>query len=378
MKTRPLETVLRELRAPGEEASLDRARGPLRRAYIEREPVPQPARRPWRLALGAVALVVIAAAATPPGWAVLGSIRDAVGREKVVGVESARPLLLDLPARGRLLVASRSGVWIVNGNGGKRRLGAYEDAAWSPHGLFVVATRDHELATLSPDGSVRWTLPSSSLVRDARWSPSGLRIAYRSGRALRLVDGNGTDDAELVHRVAPVAPAWRGDTLAFIAPNGAVRVVQAATGRASQVSAPGAMPVGLAWSGRDLVVLDRHAVRVFRDGRRPARVGLGRRIGVSLDTSAGGIAVVAFDPVTRRSELLTIEGATAQTVFAGAGRFGAVEWSPDGRWLLLAWPSAGQWVFIRSAGVQRIEAVSNLARQFRSPGATPEPLGWIL
>jgi hypothetical protein len=40
---------------------------------------------------------------------------------------------------------------------------------------------------------------------------------------------------------------------------------------------------------------------------------------------------------------------------------------PFTRWLLLAWPTANQWLFIRSAPGQRIAAVSAIARQF-NPG----------
>jgi hypothetical protein len=60
-------------------------------------------------------------------------------------------------------------------------------------------------------------------------------------------------------------------------------------------------------------------------------------------------------------------------VFAGAGRFADVEWSPDGRWLLLNWPSADQWLFIRSATVNKIRAVSNISSNF---GPNARLAGW--
>ncbi len=88
MKTRALEAALHELRAPGEAESLDRVRGPLRRAFIERERVPQPARRPWKLVVGVAFLALVAAALSPPGMAVLDSLRDAVGRDRVVASRS--------------------------------------------------------------------------------------------------------------------------------------------------------------------------------------------------------------------------------------------------------------------------------------------------
>jgi hypothetical protein len=69
------------------------------------------------------------------------------------------------------------------------------------------------------------------------------------------------------------------------------------------------------------------------------------------------------------------DGSAARRVFAGAGRFTELAWSPDGGWLLLAWRDADQWIFIRSSGVRRLEAVSSIARQFRAP-AFPRVEGW--
>jgi len=62
------------------------------------------------------------------------------------------------------------------------------------------------------------------------------------------------------------------------------------------------------------------------------------------------------------------------------GRISSLAWSPNGRWLLLAWRDADQWLFIRSAAVRRVQAVSNISRQF-NPGARREPVfpdlgGW--
>ena len=48
-------------------------------------------------------------------------------------------------------------------------------------------------------------------------------------------------------------------------------------------------------------------------------------------------------------------------LFAGPGVFGDVAWSPNGRWLLLNWPSADQWLFV-SGG--RVHAVGNIAQEF--------------
>ena len=59
--------------------------------------------------------------------------------------------------------------------------------------------------------------------------------------------------------------------------------------------------------------------------------------------------------------------ATPRTLFAGRGRFTAVQWSPDDRWLLISWPAANQWLFLRATPVPGVSAVRDIARQF-DPG----------
>jgi hypothetical protein len=97
------------------------------------------------------------------------------------------------------------------------------------------------------------------------------------------------------------------------------------------------------------------------------------------------VSAIAFAPsghrlaVVRRGELLLFDAdrlaASPQRIFSGAGRFGDVVWSPDGRWLLLSWPSADQLLFIRSTGVRRLLAYSNVTEQFGGR-AFPELRGW--
>ena len=65
-------------------------------------------------------------------------------------------------------------------------------------------------------------------------------------------------------------------------------------------------------------------------------------------------------------------------VLSGAG-LRQLAWSPDGRWLLVSWPAADQWVFVRVAGMPRIAAVSRIARQFSARSAQdafPRIEGW--
>ena len=77
------------------------------------------------------------------------------------------------------------------------------------------------------------------------------------------------------------------------------------------------------------------------------------------------------DPIG--SELLLVDRAGAPArLFAGPGRFDGVELSPDGDWLLLAWRSADQWLFLELAHPQRVVAVSDISAQF-APGTTSPP-----
>jgi hypothetical protein len=59
------------------------------------------------------------------------------------------------------------------------------------------------------------------------------------------------------------------------------------------------------------------------------------------------------------------------------GGFAGLQWSPDGRWLLVAWRDADQWLFVHG---DRVVAVSNIARAFapsgRVPVAFPTLGGW--
>ena len=93
-----------------------------------------------------------------------------------------------------------------------RRLGPWREAGYSPRGINVVVSGGHELAAIgADDGQLRWKLTAPGRVADPAWAPTngGIRIAYRSGEDLRLVEGNGSGDRQLAAGVAPVAPAWR-------------------------------------------------------------------------------------------------------------------------------------------------------------------------
>ena len=359
---------LARFRAPGEGQAAERTWAVVASAFSEREPAPRPRRRFVRRALALAAVAALGAVAlTPPGRAVVTSVRRAIG---IAPVQWA---LFSLPARGNVL----AGAWVVHADGSTRHLGDYREASWSPFGRFVVAARTDGLAALEPNGDVRWTLARPD-VRFARWGGgrTDTRIAYLSGRTLRIVAGDGTGD-HAVGPAAPVAPAWSEAAsagalvLAYADPRGRVRAVAPTTGRTLFRTAPGPAPTLLAWSddGSRLLVLDPTRLRLYTDdGRLVAAV-------------RGHFVDAAFLPRSRRVVLIrTDDGLSVvsllgarRPLFPSAGRLGQVVPSPDGRWLLLTWPDADEWLFVRLGGPARVRAVGNISKQLGG-GAAVE--GW--
>jgi hypothetical protein len=359
---------------PDEKGAAARAWRVLSAAHASREPVRRPRRRPLVAAVALVASALVAGAlATSPGQAVLDEIRE------VVGVERAQPALFSLPADGRLLVTSEAGAWVVQADGSKRLLGDYREASWSPFGRYVVAARDNELAALEPDGDVRWTLARRG-VRSPRWAGTATdtRIAYRDRTGIRVVAGDGTGD-RLLAPAAGVPFAWRPGArheLAYVVAS-EVRVQDADSGRVlwranrglnERVSA-------VAWStdGARLLVLARRALRVY-----DAAGHLVER----NDPPDGWPNVAAiFVPGSHDVAIARVHGSQSTLfllrggdLFNTMGAFRDVAAAPDGRWLLVGWPAADQWVFVRSDG-RRIRAVSDVSAQFRGR-SFPRVEGW--
>lgn len=346
----------------------DRAWEVVRRAFDERAAAPRHrnTRRPARLAVAFAAVAVLAAAAiSPPGHAVFKRVRDAVG------VEHAAPALFSLPASGRLLVVSRDGggVWLVRSNGFMRRLGAYADAEWSPHGLYIVATEPNELIALDPYAGVRWTLARLH-PRWPRWEGTTVdtRIAYVTAGGLRVVAGDGTGDRLLDPAGGAVAPAWdpaRLHTLAYR--RGAAVVLRQASGGLLWRTPLPAPPSSLAWSS------DGHYLAAVSAGKVVVLDARGR-IHRTISMLGAEVRQAAFRPGTHelavvlrhagRSDVSLVDvdhPGRARLLFAGPGAFGDVVWAPSGTWLLVNWPAANQWVFIDG---KRVRAVANIRQQF--------------
>ncbi|HEX8646770.1 MAG TPA: WD40 repeat domain-containing protein [Thermoleophilaceae bacterium] len=400
MTEQRLRERLERTEAPDEMAAEERGWRVVHAAFEERLPLPRRRRR-LRPALAAAALAVLALAVPATGaddW-----LRDLVRP----GRDDARPALSSIPGGGRLLVRSDAGPWIVSADGSKRLLGSYDDAVWSPHGLFVAATRQRELVALDPRGRVRWSLARPTAISGARWSPSGFRIAYvtapaavskvrphvSTGASLRVVAGDGTGDRRIAAGVAAVPPAWRPGAehvLAYADRAGRVRVVAPDTGRLLWTAAVRDRPRRLLWSGdgeRLLAVADGSirvldaSGRTLRDVAAPAGTTTGA---VAFAGRGRRFAVVRRRLSARQSEIAVLQAERAvrpeRRVFAGAGELTDVAWSPDDRWLLVGWPSADQWLFVRSGAPGKLIAFSGVARQF-SPGASgraasPRVAGW--
>jgi len=375
---------LREFRAPDEAGAEERAWAIVHSAYLEREPVParRRARPALRLVTAPVAALIIAGLLlSPAGATVKRLIRHALD------VRPAAPALTSLPAPGRILLSGPGGTWTAAADGSIRHLGPWQQASWSPHGLFVAVSSGDRLIAVDPRGNVRWAIARPG-ISDARWyAPSGYRVAYLSQNTLRVIAGDGTGDHLLASEVAPVAPAWRPGhpyQLAYVTHRGSIVVRDADTGTLLWSTPPGPRVHALIWSsdGRRLFVVCAHAGRIYTGGGS-LRTWLDWPRHTSATDAALSPDGATLALVLDRDQVVVAptgtHRSTTRQLLAGAG-LGNVSWSPDGRWLLASWPAADQWVFLRMTGASRVTAVSRIAQQFSSGRAGargfPQLDGW--
>lgn len=347
--------------APGERDSADRAWDVVRQAYAERVPARRGRDRRPIIALAA-GLAILAAALSPPGHAVWGSLRDAVSNEDH---------LTKLPAGGRILVNTHDGAWVVSADGSKRFLSNYTDAAWSPHGLYVAAARGNQLVAMEPNGRVHWKLARGGAVRDPQWSYEGFRVAYFAGNELRIVNGNGTGDRLLTRNARPGAAAWEPGThsLAYVDRSGNIVVQNVDLPRSPAHIRTRLSPRTLEWTAdARLIAVGPHVVGVFaRRGPQLSRFNFPGQI-TSAAVSPSG-ALIALVGLRRGESTVSVNG---KTVFSGSGTISDVAWSPHGRWLVLNWTGADKWVFLRTP-VKNLVAVPNIEANF---GAGTRIAGW--
>jgi hypothetical protein len=386
--------ALRRIQAPDEIDAQRRAWSIVRASFDAREPVSWQRRNSRALLLAAAVLVVLLAAIlSPPGRALVGSVRDAVTTEPKA---EPKPALTALPAGGLLLVNSSTGPWVVHPDGSMRRLGAWWEGSWSPNAEHVAVTRAHRLAALTPDGTIKWSLARPKMLRGARWSQEGkdecCRISYLNGRELRIVAGDGTGDEPLRNVVGKAPPAWRpGVTrqLAFSTLDGRIELVDVDSAKTIWRTDPGDPAIQLVWSedGLRLLALGERTLRAFdSNGRRLWTIGLPvGPSGVVFIRKSHRFVLIRYSPATSRSDLVLYQAESdpgeARFLYSAPGNFGTLAVSPNGNWLLVGWINANQWLFLRLTSA-KVESVSNIVEQFggslKAPLETafPKSVSW--
>lgn len=378
MNERRLRELMQEVPVPSEREAAERGLRIVRAAFAERG-APAPAlRRPPRLALAiAGALLLLGLLLSPAG----AKVRDWIDDVVTTGKKPSLPALTRVPGGGEILVESSRGAWIVHADGSRRLLGSYSEVTWSPHGLFVAATRGNTLSAVDPLGNLRWSISRPQPIDAPSWSPSGFRVAYLTANSLRVVNGDGTDDRLLRARVAPVAPAWspnREHIVAYAEHGGYVRIVDADSGRKVGLLRPSrGRLLHLAWSTQGLLAVYDRAVVI--DGSATFRPPAGGRF-VTADFvgDTPRIAVLvrfgrsALGPPRSQIAIASTDRDTPTPVFSEPGTFSDLLSSPSGDGLLVAWRDADQWLFIPVRNRGRVIAVDSIARQF-DPGAAAEP-----
>jgi hypothetical protein len=396
MRRDPLDKALREAPVPAPADAEQRGLEVVETAYAQRQPRRRPTPVP-RLALAFSITTLLAALLLSPAGA---AVREWV--DEVVTTSAPRPEmgLAEIPGGGRLLVQSAAGPWVVQPDGSRRLLGDYEEATWSPRGLFVAAAADRTLNALEPDGTPRWSLTAPRRVTEPRWAPSGERIAYRSGSRLQVVAGDGTGERELAAATAPVAPAWSPlgvFQVAYVTIDRTLRIADSESG-AILASAP-ALPgvTRLDWGGEVSSILEvspeslrLRAVKPLKLAGRP-RLGSPRRLpvppgatvlGAALSPHRDAVAaVIARETATGRRSAVVLFGpgeGKARRLLNVPGELSEVAWSPNGHRLLVAWPDADQWLFL-PAGRGKGRAVAGVSAAFH-PGQEaagfPRLEGW--
>lgn len=383
-----LRTLLRDTPVPGSADAEERGLRLVEQAHAERH---RPRRGPApRIAIALATAVGLAALLlSPAGAEVRDWIDEAVSRDG-----ESHAALTSIPGGGTLLVTADSGAWVVHEDGSRRLLGKYEEATWSPNGLYVGVAEGNRLTAVEPDGDPRWSLTRPAEIEGVRWSPSpGFRIAYLAGTHLRVVAGDGTEDTLLAPRVAPLPPAWRPEpgprhVLAHFTPTGAIGVLNTDTRRLLfRVPPTGSKPLGLEWStdGQRLLAAFTDGARLY--DRRGRRVGTVRGRITEAAFRPGGheeVAVLVQRPSRTRptSEVVLASPETTTKrlgpLFSVPGTLTDLEWSPGGDRILVGWRDADSWLFI-PRGEGRVRSIGNVSAEFApgaSAGAFPRVAGW--
>jgi Tol biopolymer transport system component len=188
---------------------------------------------------------------------------------------------------------------------------------------------------------VRWSLHHRAPIRHPRWAPSGYQIAYLSGGAIHLVDGDGSNDAR-IGAAGGAAPAWRrarGHSQVAYANGRTVVLRDTIDHRVLFATRVARRPLALSWSpdAERLLVVERDRIQLLD------------RFGALLRTSRApqGTRNVTgtFAPAGRDWTLVRVQGASSRLMLVSgrdtlkvlelAGRVDGIAYSPSGRWLAL-------------------------------------------
>ena len=288
------------------------------------------------VALAAAALA-LAAALSPPGDAVADWVRDR-GRPAPARRPRAacppptgcRPAGACSSPRAARRGSSRRAASAGGSARGRAPRGRRTGASWSSG---AVAGSPRSIAAGTCAG--RWSRRGRS--RTALWSPSGFRVAYRSGQDLRVVAGDGTGDRLPRPRHVPA------DGLeARRRPR--ARLTCRARTSTSSTSIPAArlarirlphVPHEIAWSadGRRLFVNLHRSLAIYdASGRRTGRIWMPRPPDASttfVPARSGSLVAVGAAASGASSEVALMgPGARDRVLFRADGRFTRLRFSP--------------------------------------------------
>jgi hypothetical protein len=213
------------------------ARERARRAALDALP-PSPRRAPRTGGLGLVAAAVALVLAAGGGaLAASGTIELTGGPEPANRPDPppprpARPARVLLPERSAgfaIVVGGR--VWVRTASGRGLAGAPLDTPTISPGALYAIGGRGRALVAIDvAGGRVAWRHATRGRIVAAAWSPYPIRVAYivrtARGHRLQTIWGNGLVPRTRDRTVAPVAPAWRADSvaLAYVDAGGAVVV----------------------------------------------------------------------------------------------------------------------------------------------------------
>lgn len=229
---------------------------------------------------------------------------------------------------------------------------AVPSAAQVGSGRIAYAREGEGIYTVAPDGSAPVML-KSGLLRQARWSPDGSRIAYvgYSGRyELHVMDGDGTDD----HIVATDATVislsrqpWSADSSRLAwgpFSDGDISTASAAGGDVRRITTDGRQKEPPVWSPSGMQLAYASIVpgppvswelfSVRDDGSAPVQITSGGFQNRQPSWSPNGSSIAFVRTVNSRRAIYVVhpDGTELHRVveFSGSDTAGEPVWSPDG------------------------------------------------